>query len=233
MIVLDKGAKTPYYLPLYQQMLTHMVSGRYSAGQMLPGARALAAELGISRNTVDSAYAQLAAEGYITPVVGIGFQVLKLPKLLGTRAAPQPVTRKQVDQEPPVRYDLYYGDLPQKDFPYALWRRHTTEVLAEEHRSVVNRWPGNLGDEELRRVLADYLFQSRAMIERACSWRPMALRSVPCRWMSRGLWLRGCRRVRLSAPYTLPRRTSSLWAPLCPLPDGMSCSTGHMHSRPS
>lgn len=49
------------------------------AGTRLPATRELAASLGLSRNTVVSAYEQLAAEGYIEGHVGSGYYVVALP----------------------------------------------------------------------------------------------------------------------------------------------------------
>ena len=46
--------------------------GRLPAGTRLPSSRALAADLGIARNTVGDAYAQLAAEGWLTARAGAG-----------------------------------------------------------------------------------------------------------------------------------------------------------------
>src|SRR6478609_3857145 len=47
-------------------------SGRLRAGTRLPSSRALAADLGIARNTVAEAYGQLVAEGWLTARTGSG-----------------------------------------------------------------------------------------------------------------------------------------------------------------
>ena len=46
--------------------------GRLPGGTRLPSSRALAADLGIARNTVADAYGQLAAEGWLTARAGAG-----------------------------------------------------------------------------------------------------------------------------------------------------------------
>src|SRR5688572_22769448 len=52
--------------PLYQQLYSHMrtaiLSGELKGGTKLPSTRALGDELGVSRNTIINAYAQLMAE---------------------------------------------------------------------------------------------------------------------------------------------------------------------------
>lgn len=50
-------------------------SGRLAAGTRLPSSRALAADLGIARNTVAEAYAELVAEGWLTARQGAGTRV--------------------------------------------------------------------------------------------------------------------------------------------------------------
>jgi len=75
--------------PLYQQLYTHMrtaiLSGELKGGMKLPSTRALADELGVSRNTILNAYEQLLAEGYLESVEGSGTFVARvLPDLLLT-----------------------------------------------------------------------------------------------------------------------------------------------------
>ena len=50
-------------------------SGRLAPGTRLPSSRALAADLGIARNTVADAYADLVAEGWLTARQGSGTRV--------------------------------------------------------------------------------------------------------------------------------------------------------------
>ncbi|RST00691.1 GntR family transcriptional regulator, partial [Streptomyces sp. WAC05950] len=50
-------------------------SGRLAAGTRLPSSRTLAADLGIARNTVAEAYAELVAEGWLTARQGSGTRV--------------------------------------------------------------------------------------------------------------------------------------------------------------
>jgi GntR family transcriptional regulator / MocR family aminotransferase len=54
-------------------------TGRLRPGVRLPSSRALAADLGIARNTVAEAYSQLVAEGWLTAVQGSGTRVARRP----------------------------------------------------------------------------------------------------------------------------------------------------------
>ncbi|WP_237540550.1 MULTISPECIES: winged helix-turn-helix domain-containing protein, partial [unclassified Streptomyces] len=52
-------------------------TGRLAPGTRLPSSRTLAADLGIARNTVADAYAELAAEGWLTARQGSGTRVAR------------------------------------------------------------------------------------------------------------------------------------------------------------
>ncbi|MDN3296677.1 winged helix-turn-helix domain-containing protein, partial [Streptomyces ficellus] len=61
-------------------------TGRLAPGTRLPSSRSLAADLGIARNTVADAYAELVAEGWLTARQGSGTRVAQ-------RATPRPAPR--------------------------------------------------------------------------------------------------------------------------------------------
>lgn len=73
---LDKGKKEPLYLQLYQQLRDLIYTQQLAFGEQLPSKRALCDYLQISQNTVEAAYAQLLAEGYIESIARRGFCVL-------------------------------------------------------------------------------------------------------------------------------------------------------------
>jgi GntR family transcriptional regulator / MocR family aminotransferase len=73
-----KRAAVPAYKALYEQLRTSILTGQLAAGARLPPSRALAAETGLSRNTVLAAFEQLQAEGYITGRQGAGTYVAHL-----------------------------------------------------------------------------------------------------------------------------------------------------------
>ena len=62
--------------PIYEQvrdgLRSLMVTGVLAAGEKLPSVRSLATELAINPNTIQRAYAELEAEGYIYSVAGRG-----------------------------------------------------------------------------------------------------------------------------------------------------------------
>ena len=61
---------TPLQTQLYQHLSQRIVHRRYLPGSQLPSSRQLAADLGISRNTVNAVYDQLKAEGFSPREIG-------------------------------------------------------------------------------------------------------------------------------------------------------------------
>lgn len=79
-LLLDKASNVPLFRQLYGAIKDAILGGQIQPGAQLPPSRSLATTLGVSRQTVVNAYAQLLAEGYFTCTVGKGsFVSLRLP----------------------------------------------------------------------------------------------------------------------------------------------------------
>ena len=78
MIHLDYRDNRPIYEQVRDGLRKLMVTGMLRPGDKLPSVRALAVELAINPNTIQRAYTQLEAEGYILSVSGKGTFVAEL-----------------------------------------------------------------------------------------------------------------------------------------------------------
>ena len=85
MIELDPSTKTPLYEQLYAALADEIRTGQRAPGTPLPGRRTMAAQQGVSVNTVDAAYQMLAAEGLAEPRPRSGFYVQKTYGMLHSR----------------------------------------------------------------------------------------------------------------------------------------------------
>src|SRR5256885_9762955 len=97
-------------------------TGRLAAGTRLPPSRALAADLGLARNTVAEAYGQLVAEGWLAARTGAGTWVTALP-VRQPPAAPVPAAA-------PPRYHLPPGVPDVAAFPPRQWGTASPAALA-------------------------------------------------------------------------------------------------------
>src|SRR5262245_6471086 len=175
----DSGA--PAYRWLYAALRAEILEGRLRPGARLPGTRDLAAQYGLSRGTIGTAFEQLEAEGYVEGSVGSGTYVSRiLPDelLQVTRQArtPPPAPRqpqrrvsdygKRVRPVPvlsPGPARAFRSDLPALDlFPITLWAQVTARRLRRASaRLRVGCEP--MGYGPLREAIADYLRASRGV----------------------------------------------------------------------
>ena len=93
-VALDPAAATPLHRQLYDALRSAVLSGHLVPGMRLESTRSMAADLGVSRNTVMSAFEQLLAEGYLEGRVGAGTFVSRtLPDdALRARRSPSPAS---------------------------------------------------------------------------------------------------------------------------------------------
>ncbi|MBV9415784.1 MAG: PLP-dependent aminotransferase family protein [Solirubrobacterales bacterium] len=153
-------------------------SGRLRAGTRLPSSRALAADLGIARNTVAEAYGQLVAEGWLTAVQGSGTRVADRVALVGGEDARAPVREPAARR---VRYDLRPGSSDLTAFPRSAWLRAARRALAQAPFSALD-YGDPRGRPELRVALANYLARARGV-------RSSPERIVICSGFTQALWL--------------------------------------------
>lgn len=74
-IEIDRDLDEPLQQQIYEAIRCAILDGRLRPGARLPSSRDLAADLGVSRNTVTMAFAMLGSEGYLESRVGSGTMV--------------------------------------------------------------------------------------------------------------------------------------------------------------
>ena len=127
--------------------------GRLAAGTRLPSSRTLAADLGLARNTVAEAYAQLVAEGWLVARQGSGTWVAE-------RAAPETNEPASERVAPTARFDLRPGVPDLGSFPRAAWLAAARRALAVAPDAALG-YGDPRGVPELREQLAGYLTRVR------------------------------------------------------------------------
>jgi GntR family transcriptional regulator / MocR family aminotransferase len=133
-------------------------SGRLAPGARLPSSRALAADLGVARNTVAECYAELIAEGWLVAQQGSGTRVSR-------RALPRSATRTPARiRLPPITpaSGLMPGAPNLAEFPRATWLAAARRALTTVSHDALS-YGDPRGRLELRTVLADYLARSRGV----------------------------------------------------------------------
>ncbi|MFJ5306083.1 PLP-dependent aminotransferase family protein [Streptomyces sp. NPDC088350] len=133
--------------------------GRLAPGTRLPPYRSLAADLGVARNTVADAYAELVAEGWLTARQGSGTRVAERAQP-PRHAVKGPVTAPPRARAP--RHDLRQGTPDASAFPRAAWLASYRRALQQAPDEVFG--PGDpAGRVELREALTEYLARARGV----------------------------------------------------------------------
>ncbi|BCG26070.1 transcriptional regulator [Pseudomonas tohonis] len=163
-------------LPLHariQRTLRQLIlDGALATGTPLPASRQLASSLGVSRDTIEAAYGQLHAEGFIERRVGSGSFVAEATRLSPGRPARR--TRKAVAggaglskrgetmlrqggvREHPTPRPFAPGVPETRTFPLQTWERLQRQALKEfGAKALLHGDPQGL--EPLRRAIADYV----------------------------------------------------------------------------
>ncbi|GAA4544606.1 PLP-dependent aminotransferase family protein [Pseudonocardia xishanensis] len=130
--------------------------GRLAPGARLPSSRSLAADLGLARNTVADAYADLVAEGRLAARRGSGTMVAER---VGAPVPPQAASEPTPSNP---RHDLRPGRPDVASFPRSGWLRSTRRVLATAPHAAFG-YGTRRGAPELRAALVEHLARARGV----------------------------------------------------------------------
>jgi GntR family transcriptional regulator/MocR family aminotransferase len=133
-------------------------SGRLVPGIQLPSSRALAADLGVARNTVARAYAELIAEGWLTSQHGSGTLVAQRAAEVVRSVASPPKRRAQRRLD----HDFRPGHPDLSSFPRTEWSRAVRRALNAAPFEAFG-YTDPHGRPELRSALAQYLARARGV----------------------------------------------------------------------
>ena len=153
---LKKSPGVPLYEALYRCIRSDILSGALAPGEKLPSKRALAQNLEISKITVEAAYNQLLAEGYIASREKVGYFVERIHH----QPAAEPVPAEPVETPPRKFLDLTANGSAR--FPFSAWSRLQREVMLDYGEKLLLPLP-NQGIADLRLAIAGHLADFRGM----------------------------------------------------------------------
>jgi GntR family transcriptional regulator/MocR family aminotransferase len=177
---LEPASGVPLYRQLYDSIRHEILSGHLPPGARLPSTRMLAADLGVSRTTILSAFDQLIAEGYVQGRTGSGTRVDSTLTEASVRPSPARAAGRASAQrrrlsrragladigallprESPAR-PLRPGNPDLSAFPRQLWSR-----LAARHWRTAPQTLFGYGDPKgyppLRQAITEYVRKVRGV----------------------------------------------------------------------
>lgn len=165
---LEQRGEASLYEYVYQQIRDDIVAGRIAAGEHLPSKRAFASHLGISVITIENAYSQLLAEGYICSKPRRGYYVCELPEAPVLASAETEFDRDSAAARSNA-HDA--GEQPEQFAPLSpsaleaarLWQSALRATLtSEDEREIFSPAPAQ-GTARLRCAIAHHLRGTRGM----------------------------------------------------------------------
>lgn len=158
-------SKKALYEQIYEYIRKDITDGKISPGEKLPSTRFMAANLEVSRSTVELAYEQLAAEGYIESRPCAGYYVCDIRMLYQwNKVAPvRKETLLKSQEKPAFSISFSPFEIDGKNFPYAVWYKVQKSVAPQDNSGLLQAGDSK-GEENLRRAISRYLYQARGVV---------------------------------------------------------------------
>ncbi|MDN3015917.1 PLP-dependent aminotransferase family protein [Paenibacillus sp. BSR1-1] len=162
MFKLDKSTAKPLYEQLYIGIKDAIIQKQIEVGTKLPSKKKLAEFLNISQTTIEIAYAQLIAEGYVGSKPRVGFFVEEIDELpyIEKELLNMPVEKveKKIYQ-----FDFHPGKIDSDSFPFSLWRKYAKNLYDHSSKELLQIGDPQ-GEYALRAEISKYLYQSRGIV---------------------------------------------------------------------
>lgn len=158
---LDRSSDIPIYEQLYLFIKNEILEGRLQYGAKLPSKRKLADFLKISQNTVESAYEQLTAEGYVEAYPRRGYFVMAYEELEYVQQN-HPIQEEEKVKQDEIKYNFHPSAIDTENFPFFKWRKYAKDTIDKENHALLLLGDSQ-GELELRREIAHYLYHARGV----------------------------------------------------------------------
>jgi len=158
MYIIDQNSSTALHIQLYKAIKNEIIEN-LSVGEKLASIRKVASTYNLSKNTVESAYRQLYAEGYVESYAKKGYFVSDT----NYKSFAQEVDLNKIKQEekPAYKYDFFPARLSKDTFPLKLYKRLYTKAIDESLD--FGAYTDGQGQSGLRQEIAKYLMASRGV----------------------------------------------------------------------
>lgn len=158
---LNAKSKIALYVQLYEYIKKEIKDGTIPAFPKLPAKRKLASYLQVSKNTVEAAYEQLLAEGYIESASRKGYFVCKVEQMIYVEGSEAEVEEISFREEN-YKFDFTQTGVDTKTFPFTMYRKLINDVW-QPHNNELLFLGHPQGELSLREEIAKYLYESRGV----------------------------------------------------------------------
>ena len=159
-INLDKEQKEPLYIQLYSNIKLNIQNGNIQAGSKLPSIRKLSADLNISKTTIENAYSQLCAEGYITNRPQSGFYTADVAAN-NIKSTYLPHISETNSSSAEWKYDFTGKSVDIGDISLKLWKKYIRYIINCDY--LITSYGDPQGEQRLRQALSKYSYSVRGV----------------------------------------------------------------------
>lgn len=143
--VFDKKSKMPIYIQLYEYIKSEITSGLLKPDSKLPSIREASSTLNLSKTTIENAYYQLVAEGYIENLPKRGYFVCNLSEYSFEKKLN--VVKNNIEEKEET---IYLNDgVDIESFDITIWKRLYNKVISDRSSNIYNN--GSIQGEKLLR----------------------------------------------------------------------------------
>ena len=155
------------YEKVYGYFKEQIEAKRLKPGDRVMSLRETEKMLGVSRTSVETAFLQLAADGYIYPVEKVGYFV---SDTIGTITQKQTSSKGPASEKQKYKYDFQTIGEDKEVSCLELWRRYMKSALRQEDRLLT--YANSQGEEDLRTEIANHIRKTRNII---CSYEDIVI----------------------------------------------------------
>lgn len=145
------------YTALYNTIKDKIIGGELQKGDKIPSVRNTAEIYDVSITTVQNAYFDLCADGYVISKEKSGYYVTDIGQI-------NPKEEAAVEQKK-TEYDLTGGKADEESFDFNLWQRYIKSALRQKDRLL--SYSSAKGEYDLRKAIAQYIKDKRNVITSA------------------------------------------------------------------
>ncbi len=130
---IDKSSSKPLYIQIYQSVIQEINQGKLQGDEKMPSILQLASQMGLSKITIENAYAQLVAEGYLYAQPQKGYFVTPMKAIAAQQTQPQILDERVMTYttRQRERYDFTGEYVEYEHFDLKLWKKNIHRGMNE------------------------------------------------------------------------------------------------------
>lgn len=163
--LIDNAINKPVYYQLYECIKKEIIDGNIKGDEKLPSLRKLSNHLQLSKNTVEAAYDQLYAEGYVKRIPKVGYlaedinsNLLKVSHDFNYIN----LNNENYKDSKSFKYDFEPKYMDKECYNIRNWKNSINSIINEEFESLLS-YGDPQGEYELRLEIAKHIYENRGV----------------------------------------------------------------------